>query len=84
MKPRTLLNKDSCDSIEEAFTGCVSIAKWKYNKIVNVVSNKLRAEPMQKEMGQRVLVLILVRSGVLSPDHSDVYRCLAQNYNVCI
>ena len=42
------MNKDSRGSIEEAFTGCVSVAKWKDNKVVSVASNKLRVEPMQK------------------------------------
>lgn len=48
LKSRKLRDKDIRGSIEEAFTGCVSVVKWKDNKVVSVGSNKMRAEPLQK------------------------------------
>ena len=48
LKPRILMNKNVRGSMEEAFTGCVSVVNWKDSKLVSLASNKLKAEPMQK------------------------------------
>ena len=41
--PRKLL-----DTKERVFTGCISVVKWKDNKVVSVASNKLRSDPRKK------------------------------------
>lgn len=48
LQPRKLMDKKPRGHMEEAFSGPVSIVKWKDNKVVSVGSNKLRAHPIQK------------------------------------
>ena len=43
-----MMNKIVGSSMEEAFTGCVSVLNWKDSKLISLASNKLKAEPMQK------------------------------------
>ena len=42
------INKKVRGSMEETSTDCVSLVKWKYNIVVTVASNKIRAQPLQK------------------------------------
>ena len=41
--PRKLL-----DTKERVFTGCISVVKWKDNKVVSAASNKLRSDRRKK------------------------------------
>ena len=41
------MEKQKRGYMQEAFTGCVSVVKWKDNKVVSVASNKLRSFPKQ-------------------------------------
>ena len=34
--------------MDKAFTSCISVVKWKDNKVVSVAFNKLRSEPLKK------------------------------------
>ncbi|XP_040573820.2 piggyBac transposable element-derived protein 3-like [Lepeophtheirus salmonis] len=45
---RPHMNKKARGSMEEVYTDCVSLVKWKDNKVVSVASNKMRAQPLQK------------------------------------
>ncbi|CAB4057407.1 unnamed protein product [Lepeophtheirus salmonis] len=45
---RPHMNKKARGSMEEAYTDCGSLVKWKNNKVVSVASNKMRAQPLQK------------------------------------
>ena len=47
LEPRKLMDKKPRGHMEEAFSGTVSIVKWKDNKVVSVGSNKLRVHPIQ-------------------------------------
>ena len=48
MNPRKLLDKKERGAMKEVFTGCISVVKWKNNKVVSVASNKLRSDPRKK------------------------------------
>ena len=45
------MEKESHGSLDEAFTGNISVVKWKENKVVNIASNKTRSIPLQKARG---------------------------------
>ena len=48
LKPRPVVQKMNRGTMEEVFTGCISVVKWKDNKVVSVGSNKLRTHPIEK------------------------------------
>ena len=49
LNPRKLLYKKERGAIEEILTRCISVVIWKDNKLVSVVSNKLRSDPRKKQ-----------------------------------
>ena len=48
LKTRKTLDKMERGTMDKAFTSCISVVKWKDNKVVSVASNKLRSEPLKK------------------------------------
>ena len=48
LKSRKAMEKESRGSLDEAFTGNISVVKWKDNKVVSIASNKTRSIPLQK------------------------------------
>ena len=48
LKKRTILEKEERGTSDEAFTGCISVVKWKDNKVVSIASNKLCTDPVKK------------------------------------
>ena len=44
---RQVMNKKVRGTMVEAYTDCVSLVKWKDNKVVSVASNKARAKPLK-------------------------------------
>ncbi|KAK4302449.1 hypothetical protein Pmani_025471 [Petrolisthes manimaculis] len=45
---KKVMEKKTRGYLEEAFTGCISVVKWKDNKVVAVGSNKERKTPVNK------------------------------------
>jgi len=48
LMPKKSMEKKNRGYMEEAFTGCTSVVKWKDNKVVCVASNKFRKNPIHK------------------------------------
>ena len=48
LKSKKILDKEKRGSMDEAYTGNISLVKWKDNKVVSVASNKERCTPLQK------------------------------------
>ena len=45
---KKILDKEKRGSMDEAYTGNISLVKWKDKKVVSVASNKERCTPLQK------------------------------------
>ena len=48
LKTKKTLHRMERGAMDEAFTSCISVVKWKDNKVISVASNKLRSEPLKK------------------------------------
>ena len=48
LKTRKTLDKMERGTMDEALSSCISVVKWKDNKVVSVAPNKLRSESLKK------------------------------------